>query len=115
MFQFHDDAMNQSVVARSTMETGLRQGMAHNQILLHYRPVVACASGSVAALEAQLYWRHPGRGLLPASEFVPASDDLSVVRVAADALWSQRIGADPELRPGDEAAAGALRRWSLLA
>jgi len=42
-------------------------------------------------------------------------DDLSVVRVAADALWSQRIGADPELRPGDEAAAGALRRWSLLA
>ena len=34
---------------------------------------------------------------------------------AADALWSQRIGAAPELRPGDEAAAGALRRWSLLA
>jgi len=79
MFQFHDDAMNQSVVARSTMETGLRQGMAHNQILLHYRPVVACASGAVAALEVQLYWRHPHRGLLPASEFVPASDDLSVV------------------------------------
>jgi len=79
MFQFHDEAMNQSIVARSTMETGLRQGLAHNQFLLHYQPLVACASGAVAGVEAQLYWRHPSRGLLPASDFIATSDDLSVV------------------------------------
>jgi diguanylate cyclase (GGDEF)-like protein/PAS domain S-box-containing protein len=79
MFQFHDDAMNQSVVARSTMETGLRQGLARNQFLLHYQPLVACASGAVAGVDAQLYWRHPKRGLLPASAFIAGSEDLSVV------------------------------------
>jgi len=79
MFQFHDDDINQSVVARSTIESGLRQGLARNQLLLHYQPLVACASGAVAGVDAQLYWQHPKRGLLPASAFIAGTEDLSVV------------------------------------
>ncbi len=79
MFQFHDAAMNESVTARSTMETGLREGLVNDQFLLHYDPLVACASGAVAGVEAQLFWRHPRRGLLPASAFIAESEDPSVV------------------------------------
>ena len=38
---------------------------------------VALRDGNIAGLDAQLYWRHPQKGVLPAAEFISASEDAS--------------------------------------
>jgi EAL domain-containing protein (putative c-di-GMP-specific phosphodiesterase class I) len=46
-------------------------GMKRGELELHYQPTVALEDGSVASVEALLRWRHPKRGLLAPSEFLP--------------------------------------------
>jgi EAL domain-containing protein (putative c-di-GMP-specific phosphodiesterase class I) len=62
-YRFHDETMN---------------AVARNEFLLRYQPQVAVRTGETAGLDAQLFWRHPQQGLLPAAEFVAASEDASV-------------------------------------
>jgi len=78
-YRFHDETMNASAMARTDLENGLRYGLARNEFLLCYQPQLAPRGGDIAGLDAQLYWRHPQHGLLPAAEFVAASEDASVV------------------------------------
>ena len=42
---------------------------------MHFQPVIALADGSVHAFEALARWRHPRRGLLSASEFIPVAEE----------------------------------------
>jgi diguanylate cyclase (GGDEF)-like protein/PAS domain S-box-containing protein len=79
MFRFHDEAMNAAALARTDLENGLRRGLLRSEFLLLYQPQIDSVSGAIAGLDAQIYWRHPEHGLVPAAEFVAASEDSSVV------------------------------------
>jgi diguanylate cyclase (GGDEF)-like protein len=79
VFRYHDEAMNASAIARTDLENSLRRGLTRSEFLLHYQPQVACGNDEIAGLDVQLYWRHPQHGLMPAAEFVSASEDGSVV------------------------------------
>jgi diguanylate cyclase (GGDEF)-like protein/PAS domain S-box-containing protein len=79
LFRFHDEAMNASMLKRTDLHNSMRRGLSRNEFLLHYQPQVACRTREIAGLDAQVYWRHPQHGLLPAAEFVSASEDSSVV------------------------------------
>ena len=78
-YRFHDDSMNAAALARTDLENGLRRGLARSEFLLRYQPQVAARSGDIAGLDAQLFWRHPQHGMLPAAEFIAASEDATVV------------------------------------
>jgi predicted signal transduction protein with EAL and GGDEF domain len=71
--------MNAAALARTDLENGLRRGLARNEFLLRYQPQIAARSGDIAGLDAQLFWRHPQHGMLPAAEFVADSEDATVV------------------------------------
>jgi len=78
-YRFHDESMNAAALARTDLENGLRRGLARDEFLLRYQPQIAARSGDIAGLDAQLFWRHPQHGMLPAAEFVAASEDATVV------------------------------------
>jgi EAL domain-containing protein (putative c-di-GMP-specific phosphodiesterase class I) len=50
----------------------LERAIKRDELLLHYQPAVDLAEGRVVAVEALLRWRHPRRGLLAPSDFLPA-------------------------------------------
>jgi diguanylate cyclase (GGDEF)-like protein/PAS domain S-box-containing protein len=77
-YRFHDEALNAQALARTDLENSLRRGLARSEFLLRFQPQVAVGTGEIAGLEAQLYWRHPQQGLLPAADYVAASEDASV-------------------------------------
>jgi diguanylate cyclase (GGDEF)-like protein/PAS domain S-box-containing protein len=79
LYRFHDEAMNASMLKRTDLHNSMRRGLHRSEFLLHYQPQVACRSREIAGLDAQVFWRHPKHGLLPAAEFVSASEDSSVV------------------------------------
>ncbi len=57
---------------RQALLRELELALDRDQLLLHYQPTIGLAEGKVVAVEALLRWRHPRRGLLAPSEFLPA-------------------------------------------
>ena len=53
--------------------------LARGELLLHYLPIVSCATGRVAGLESLIRWDHPDRGLLLPSEFLPDAERTGAI------------------------------------
>lgn len=56
--------------ARLPVQTELKQALKLDQLQLYFEPVLD-TNEQLKAVEAQIRWAHPDRGLLPASEFMP--------------------------------------------
>lgn len=65
-----DDTRLDRLAVRTELEAALHAG----QLTVHYQPVTAIDTGTVAAVEALVRWDHPARGLLPPSEFLPYAE-----------------------------------------
>ena len=75
---FFDPAMQAAASARSALEGDLRQGLARNEFLLHYQPVVDEA-GRVLGAEALVRWNHPLRGMVPPGDFIPLAEQTGLI------------------------------------
>jgi len=71
--------MDASLRERQTLEKELRLGVARQEFELHYQPLINAQSGEVTGFEALARWRHPERGLLPPSEFIPLAEDIGLI------------------------------------
>ena len=52
----------------------LKAAIAAQALKLHYQPIVAAARGTVLGVEALVRWRHPERGDIPPSAFIPLAE-----------------------------------------
>jgi EAL domain-containing protein (putative c-di-GMP-specific phosphodiesterase class I) len=52
----------------------LREAIAAGQLFLEYQPQVEIATGRITGVEALVRWRHPSRGILPPSLFIPIAE-----------------------------------------
>ena len=65
---------------RLTLAGELRDALDRDELVLHYQPKVDLRMGDVRGVEALVCWRHPRRGLLPPSDFIPLAERTGVVR-----------------------------------
>jgi EAL domain-containing protein (putative c-di-GMP-specific phosphodiesterase class I) len=71
--------MQSDYAARVRLGRQLTTALAERQFELFFQPQVDLVSGVFGA-EALLRWRHPRRGLVPPGEFIPAAEQLGVMR-----------------------------------
>ncbi len=76
---FYSQDMNQSMQEQMRIESGLRHALANDQLLLHYQPKFALATGRIIGAEALVRWSHPERGLVPPAEFIPLAESTGMV------------------------------------
>ncbi|GGF83319.1 bifunctional diguanylate cyclase/phosphodiesterase [Azorhizobium oxalatiphilum] len=71
-----EDAIRASHQRRLELETALRDAVQHrrSELMLHYQPVVAIATGRIAGFEALARWRPRGLDDVPPSVFVPLAE-----------------------------------------
>nr|WP_218888502.1 EAL domain-containing protein [Saccharopolyspora hordei] len=55
------------------LEAQLRDALDHDELTVHYQPVVS-ADGSIAAAEALVRWPHPERGPISPAVFLPVAE-----------------------------------------
>ena len=99
-FRFFEAAMDASLRQRQTLEKELRRAVERQEFELHYQPLVDAGSEEVTGFEALVRWRHPERGLLPPSEFIPLAEDIGLINALGQwILW--RACSDAASWPGD--------------
>lgn len=74
-----DSAMQAHAVEQLQLEADLRRAMVRDEIRLLYQPVVSLHDRAVLGFEALARWKHPTRGLLPPSAFLPAAEETGLI------------------------------------
>jgi diguanylate cyclase (GGDEF)-like protein/PAS domain S-box-containing protein len=77
--RIYHPSMHASMVARTSLERGLRRALDRGEFVLHYQPVVSLHSGRVEGVEALVRWESPDRGLVPPLEFIPLAESTGLI------------------------------------
>jgi len=106
---FYDATMDEAVRDRRELAGELREAVAKGAFELHYQVQACIASGEVSGYEALVRWRHPTRGLVPPTVFIPLAEEIGEIVKLSDwivaqacfeaALWPNRHVVSVNLSP----------------
>jgi diguanylate cyclase (GGDEF)-like protein/PAS domain S-box-containing protein len=77
--RFFDQAMQESISTRATMETDLRSALEDNQFQLYYQSQAHQHEGRISGAEVLLRWNHPVCGLIYPLEFIPLAEETKLI------------------------------------
>jgi diguanylate cyclase (GGDEF)-like protein len=75
---FHPE-MGQVADYRQWIESELHGAFQRGDFDLHYQPQRDLSTDRVVGYEALIRWRHPKRGMIPPSEFVPVAEETGMI------------------------------------
>jgi diguanylate cyclase len=78
-FQFFSADMNSRAQKRLEVETSLRRALENNEFEVYYQPQVDQRTREVVCMEALIRWRHPERGLVSPTEFIPIAEETGLI------------------------------------
>lgn len=76
--RFFDPKMQAAVEYRADLGLALREAIDQEQLVLYYQMQVAADSG-VTGAEVLLRWRHPTRGLISPTQFIPVAEETNLI------------------------------------
>jgi predicted signal transduction protein with EAL and GGDEF domain len=79
-FEFFDPTMAAAMLRRHDLKEELAKAIEREEILVEYQPIVSLETGQICAAEALVRWRHPVRGLVTPSEFIPLAEETGLIR-----------------------------------
>ncbi len=109
-FAVFDDHERSILVHRLDIERDLSRALSHNQLEVHYQPVVDVIGHRIHGFEALVRWRHPERGLVGPGEFLPIAHDARLMAkigelvlreaCAQTSVWNHLLPAGTGLKIG---------------
>jgi diguanylate cyclase (GGDEF)-like protein/PAS domain S-box-containing protein len=78
-YRYFTESMQQATQTRMWMANELRGALARGEFELFYQPIVDLGSGKVYKAEALIRWRHPVRGYIPPSIFIPIAEETGLI------------------------------------
>lgn len=75
---FHPE-MGEVAQYRQWIESELHSAFHRGEFDLHYQPQFDLASKRIVGYEALIRWRHPERGMIPPSEFIPVAEETGMI------------------------------------
>lgn len=78
-YRLFSQEMIENSEEQAKLESELRKAIESGQFELHYQPLFETSSRRTVGAEALVRWRHPDRGLLPPSQFIPAAESSGLI------------------------------------
>ena len=78
-YRYFEAAMGAAVRERRLLEHDLRNAIPRGELRLVYQPQKCIDTGRVVGFEALLRWKHPIRGDVPPTEFIPLAEDTGLI------------------------------------
>jgi diguanylate cyclase (GGDEF)-like protein/PAS domain S-box-containing protein len=78
-YQFFKPHMNEHVLERQSIESGLRHALGRREFELHYQPKMDLETEAVTGAEALIRWRQPRRGMVLPDKFIPIAEQCGYI------------------------------------
>jgi diguanylate cyclase (GGDEF)-like protein/PAS domain S-box-containing protein len=94
-FELFEEQMHATVAERLELKADLSRAVEHDELVVHYQPVVSLTHGTVLGAEALVRWQHPRRGLLGPGSFISLAEETGLIvplgRAVLDAACRQLV------------------------
>jgi diguanylate cyclase (GGDEF)-like protein len=78
--EIFDAELQRHALVRLDTEVALRCAVEHNELRLHYQPIVDLATERVCGVEALVRWRRPGTEVtIQPAAFIPVAEDIGMI------------------------------------
>ncbi|MEH2053757.1 two-component system response regulator [Nostoc sp.] len=78
-YHVFNPAMHQEAIQLLELENDLRRAVERQEFLVYYQPIVSLNTGMISGFEALVRWRHPTRGLVSPTEFIPVAEETGLI------------------------------------
>jgi diguanylate cyclase (GGDEF)-like protein/PAS domain S-box-containing protein len=119
-----DPQMHLQVLREMHLEEALRQALEHQELTLHYQPIVHLATGQIKGFEVLARWPHSQYGMISPAEFIPIAEETGlilalgrwVLRTACNQFsqWRQQFPAVQAMELSVNLSAVQLREANLV-
>ena len=106
---YYDQSMEASATSSFRLASDLHHAIDHEELRLHYQPILDFATNEIAGVEALVRWERPGVGLLTPVAFIDAAERTGQIVPLGN--WVVRTACNNALRLGSHS--GGPRTMSI--
>jgi diguanylate cyclase len=93
----------QAALGALSLEADLRRGLKVGELELFFQPIIRLSTHRLVGFEALARWRHPTRGMVPPSEFIPIAESSGFIVEITSWCLEQAATIIPKLVEAGEA------------
>ena len=77
--KLYRSSLTMEIMSHVRLEVGLRKALRNDELYLLYQPQIDVCSGAIVGVEALVRWRHPERGIILPTEFIPLAEETGLI------------------------------------
>jgi diguanylate cyclase (GGDEF)-like protein len=77
--KLYSSSLTMQIMSHVKLEVGLRKALQNDELYLLYQPQIDVCSSRIVGFEALVRWRHPERGVISPTEFIPLAEETGLI------------------------------------
>ncbi|MCE3606583.1 EAL domain-containing protein [Massilia sp. P8910] len=77
--KLYSSSLTMQIMSHVKLEVGLRKALRNEELYLLYQPQIDVRSSEIVGVEALVRWRHPERGIISPTEFIPLAEETGLI------------------------------------
>jgi predicted signal transduction protein with EAL and GGDEF domain/DNA-binding response OmpR family regulator len=77
--KLYSSSLTMQIMSHVRLEVGLRKALQNDELYLLYQPQLDVRSNEIVGVEALVRWRHPERGIISPTEFIPLAEETGLI------------------------------------